>query len=195
MAESCSSSSQSYIDNLVKKKKVTSIVWEHFRLKSITDNKGVHHDKSNPVCLHCHKSVAAKGGNTTNLFTHLRDKHPAIFATSLCPIQSHQEKKNSRQYITMGTKYLPSSAPAIASDKAVAYCIAKNMLPLQVVDKPGFRHMVAKLNPRYSLLSKKHFSEISIPQLYSQVKATYVMPKLDATTYYSATTDLWTSGA
>ena len=49
--------------------------------------------------------------------------------------------------------------------------------------------MVAKLNPRYRLPSRRHFAEISIPQIYSQVKATVVQPKLNAATYYSATTD------
>ena len=97
----------------------------------------------------------------------------------------------------MCTKYLPSSSQAIYLDKAVAFCIAKDMLPLQLVDKPGFCHMVTKLNPHYNLPynlpSRRHFTDVSIPHLYSHVKTSVVKPKLDAAPYFSETTDLWTS--
>ncbi len=112
---------------LTKKKNSTSVVWEHFRIKSFTANDGVKHDNNKPVCLHCHKHVAAKGGNTTNLFTHLRDKHPSIYATITLPSAKSSGKEKQPtigQSISMSTKYLPSSGPAIALDKAVAYCIA-----------------------------------------------------------------------
>ena len=93
----------------------------------------------------------------------------------------------------MCTKYLPSSGQAIYLDKAVAFCIAKDMLPLQLVDKPGFCHMVTKLNPRYNLPSRRHFTDVSIPHLYSHVKTFVVKPKLDVAPYFSATTDPWSS--
>ena len=46
---------------------------------------------------------------------------------------------------------------------AVAYYLAKDAVPLCTVDKPGFRHFVLKLNPRYDLPSRKHFSSMEIP--------------------------------
>ena len=33
-----------------------------------------------PVCRSCGKSLPAKGGNTTNLLTYLRDCHPDLYA-------------------------------------------------------------------------------------------------------------------
>ena len=60
------------------------------------------------------------------------------------------------------------------------------MLPLQLVDKPGFCHMVMKLNSCYNLPSRRHFTDVSIPHLYSHVKTSVVKP---------ATTDLWTSAS
>ena len=95
----------------------------------------------------------------------------------------------------MCTKYLPSSSQAINLDKAVPFCIAIDMFPLQLVDKPGFRHIVMKLNPHYNFPSRRHFTDVSNPYLYSHVKTSVVKPKLDAAPYFSETTDLWTSAS
>ena len=35
--------------------------------------------------------------------------------------------------------------------KSVANCLAKDMLPLSTVDKPGFRAMLYMFNPRFQL--------------------------------------------
>ena len=56
--------------------------------------------------------------------------------------------------------------------------------------------MVSKLNPRYEIPSRKHFSEYEIqPALYSLIKESKVKPVLAQVGCYSATTDLWTSGS
>ena len=55
--------------------------------------------------------------------------------------------------------------------------------------------MVSKLNSRYEILSRKHFSEYEIPALYSLIKESKVKPVLVQAGCYSATTDLWTSGS
>ena len=55
--------------------------------------------------------------------------------------------------------------------------------------------MVSKLNPRYKIPSRKHFSEYEIPALYSLIKESKVKPVLAQAGCYSTTTDLWTSGS
>ena len=55
--------------------------------------------------------------------------------------------------------------------------------------------MISKLNPRYEVPSRKHFSKYEIPALYSLVRDSKVKPVLAQAKYYSATTDLWTSGS
>ena len=40
-----------------------------------------------PICRTCGKGVLAKGSNTTNLFQHLREHHPQIYA-NLAPLAS-----------------------------------------------------------------------------------------------------------
>ena len=41
------------------------------------------------------------------------------------------------------------------------------MQPYYTVERPGFKKMVSKLNPRYKLPSRKHFSQQEIPRLYN----------------------------
>ena len=102
--------------NLVKKKDTKSVVWNYFGIKADENGVQIPGEESRT----CHKTVLCKGGNTTNLFVHLRDGHPALY-------------------------------------------------------KEATRH---KLNPRYKLPSRKHFSQQEIPQLYNLVKETMVSPKL-----------------
>ena len=78
---------------------------------------------------------------------------------------------------------------------AVTYFIAKDMQPMYTVERMGFKHLVAKLNPRYELPSGKHFSEYELPKLHNHVRDSIVKPKLMQAEHFSATTDLWTSSA
>ena len=66
--------------NLVKKPHTTSSVWAHFGLKG--DEKGlpIPDEIEKLVCRHCKKVVLAKLSNTSNLFSHLEDHHPEIYA-------------------------------------------------------------------------------------------------------------------
>ena len=77
----------------------------------------------------------------------------------------------------------------------MAYYLAEDMQPYYTVERPGFRKLILKLNPRYHLPSRKYFSQQEIPQLYTKVKESIVIPKLAEIEYFSATTDLWTSRA
>ena len=63
---STSSSSSISGDNLITKtKSVKSAVWKYFGYKEET-----------ALCRICHKAVAARGGNTSNLISHLKIHHP-----------------------------------------------------------------------------------------------------------------------
>lgn len=41
----------------------------------------------------------------------------------------------------------------------VTYCLAKDMIPIQMVEKEDFKQLVKKLNPRYNFPGKKYFSK------------------------------------
>ena len=80
--------------------------------------------------------------------------------------------------------------------KSVTYCLAKDMLPVSTVDKPGFKAMLQKFNPRYQLPNHNHFTKVSIPELVAETKG-YIEKEIvnGEVEYFSATTDLWTSAA
>ena len=56
--------------NLVKKKGTTSYVWNFFGIKKDDDI-----DKDSAICRICQKLILARGGNTSNLSSHLRNHH------------------------------------------------------------------------------------------------------------------------
>jgi len=65
------------------------------------------------------------------------------------------------------------------------------MLPLSTEDKPGFRAMLQKSNPRFQLPTQKHFTKVAILSLASQArdKIEYQIFSRELAT----TTDLWIS--
>ena len=79
-----------------------------------------------------------------------------------CSMQLALEESTSN-----ANKYRTTGSHAKELNKAVACFIAKDAFPISTVRKPGFKHLVSKLNPRYEILSRKHFSEYEIPALYS----------------------------
>ena len=104
--------------------------------------------------------------------------------------------------------YNSSSKQAKEMNKVVAFFLAKDVQPYHTVERQGFKDvqsyhtverqgfksMVSKLNPKYNLPSCKHFCEKEIPSLYTSVKSD-ISSELEMMTFYSATTDLWTSKA
>ena len=187
---------------VVPKKNTKSNAWLHFSLLATEDGKVIDNEQDRPVCRVCGKRVLAKSSNTTNLFQHLREHHPLVYAELGPKKQPKREAtcSNTTQ-ATLGSvvmksaMYSPSSPQTKDLNRAVAYHIAKDAMPLSTVDKPGFRFMISKLNPRYQLPSRKHFSDYEIPRMYSDVRDNVVVPRLSQANSFAATTDMWTSGS
>ena len=62
---------------LVAKQKTIAPVWKHFRFKA--DEKGKPRSPDCPKCRVCQQEVAAKDGNTSNLYSHLKNRHPDLY--------------------------------------------------------------------------------------------------------------------
>jgi len=189
---------------LVRKKNTKSSVWHNFGVMATEDGRVIEKEQEKPICRTCGKGVLAKGSNTTNLFQHLREHHPQIYA-DLAP-SSSKAKLNSgnnanestkqttlEESIARSAKYLADSAQAKELNRAVTYHIAKDSMPISIVERPGFKHMLLKLNPRYQIPSRRHFTDYEIPQLYSHVKDNIVAESLKEVNFFAATTDLWSS--
>ena len=108
-----------------------------------------------------------KGGNTSNLMTHLKEHQPELYAKALSSQESSKDGlSGSKKKVTnpveaagtpkrptiidiveMSKKYNSNSPQALQLNCAVTYFIAKDAQPFYTVERPRFRAMVAKLNP------------------------------------------------
>ena len=122
---------------LVMKLHTTSKVWGHFGLKGNKDGLADTTEIEKPIWPHCHKIVSAIRSNTTNLFTHLQDNHPEIYA-ELAATKKPTNQPTLAQVIEYGKKYEPSSKRAKELDCTVAYFMAKDGLPFHTIEKQGF---------------------------------------------------------
>ncbi|XP_034540402.1 zinc finger BED domain-containing protein 1-like [Notolabrus celidotus] len=177
------------------KKRLKSAVWEHFGFHK--NDQGVIQDDGAPVCKTCRKKVMAKGSNTSNLIQHLRDHHPRLHAlikpntTSGIAAAGVNQSTVAESFAKCVT-YAPSSKQAQDLNNAVAYFISKDMMPFQIVEKPGFLHLMKKAVPQYKVPSRSYFSANKIPAMYKEVRAS-VEEQLAEGVWFGATTDLWTS--
>ncbi|XP_069476344.1 E3 SUMO-protein ligase ZBED1-like [Ambystoma mexicanum] len=200
-------------------KRRTSAVWNYFGYAKI---RGEIKEDGFPICRACAKKISAKGGNTSNMFTHLREHHPALFLETQPSIKRkrlahpatftttadsteassstkwcRQSPENLTQYtmekmFEKQKKYDRTSKSAQQMNAAVAFFIAKDMVPYYIVERPGFKHLVNQLNPKYELPSRTFFSGKEIPKLYSALR-NEVQEAVGRARWFAATTDLWTS--
>ena len=161
---------------VAKKKNTKSSVWQHFSLLATEEGKVIEKEQDRPICR---SRVLAKASNTTNLFQHLREHHPMIYVEAapkkLRPKRDESSQPSTSQatlneLVAKSAMYSLSGAQAKELNRAVTYHIASDAVPLCTVDKPGFQFMVSKLNPRYQLPSRRHFTEYEISHLYPHVK-------------------------
>ncbi len=71
--------------------------------------------------------------------------------------------------------------------------VALDDQPFSVVEDVGFRRLIEHIEPRYVMPSRRHFSEVCLPELFNVV-ATHVHEHIAADiSAISFTTDIWSS--
>lgn len=181
-------------DLIPKKGNVSSVIWNWFGFVA-SDM-----EQTAPRCKVC-LAVATKGSCTTNLLQHLKQRHAAEWERC-CSLRKEQDRGSPSTATTKQPSVLETFTNCIPYDKkgarwkaitdAVAMYIAKDMVPIYNVEKPGFIHLLKVLDPRYVLPSRKYFSDVALPQLYNSTHQR-IAAELDGVLFYSATTDLWSS--
>lgn len=181
-------------DLIPKKGNVSSVIWNWFGFVA-SDT-----EQTAPRCKVC-LAVATKGSCTTNLLQHLKQRHAAEWERC-CSLRKEQDRGSPSTATTKQPSVLETFTNCIPYDKkgarwkvitdAVAMYIAKDMVPIYTVEKPGFIHLLKVLDPRYVLPSRKYFSDVALPQLYNSTRQR-IAAELDGVSFYSATTDLWSS--
>ncbi|KAI4900261.1 hypothetical protein NFI96_016679 [Prochilodus magdalenae] len=66
------------------------------------------------------------------------------------------------------------------------------MMPVQVVERDGFKQVLNTLDPRYKLPGRKYFSHTALPKLYESCRQT-LEHKLKDVAHFATTADLWSS--
>lgn len=72
------------------------------------------------------------------------------------------------------------------------YQLAKDMLPLSIVEKSGYKNPIHVLDPRYVLPGRKHFSKTAIPKLYTMCRES-VEKEILLAKHFATTSDMWSS--
>ena len=185
---------------IAKARNVKSAVWKYFGFK---DQAAVKEEIV--LCRIFHRAVAARGGNTSNLISHLKTHHPL----------KHEEfrKLNAESQLSSSTRNKGSDGKSQVSivdsikatqkydrngkkwqklTDAVTYCIGKDMLPVYTVEKPGFVSLLKQFDPQYELPSRKYFSKTAIPKLYESTRES-MLQSIKNIAFFSATTDMWSS--
>ena len=182
---------------LIPKANTKSVVWTYFGFEPGSNGKPK--NESAAVCRLCKREVQAGGGNTSNLFSHLRSTHPAKYSAIKGGKQQTEQSKPKMsetgtiaQAFARGEKYNRSSRKWQEVTDLVSMCIAKDQMPIYSVEKAGFKALLRALDPRYELPSRKYFSQTAIPKLYAMTRDT-VATELKQIKFFSATSDLWSS--
>ncbi|RXN21998.1 zinc finger BED domain-containing 1-like protein [Labeo rohita] len=178
---------------LPKKGTGNSVIWNWFGFDAADKTQ------TKPCCKICFKAVATGSSSTTNLFQHLRNKHPEEWekcnrlrsenGSSSTPAKKQTTLPES---FTNCVPYDKNGARWKAITEAIMFYIATDMLPIYSVEKRGFNHMLKVLDARYVVPSRKYFADVALPHLYNTTREK-IRSELEEMQVYSATTDLWSS--
>ncbi len=177
-------------ETLVSKRSSTSVVWNYFGFKK--DDFA----QRQVLCKTCLGKVATSRGNTSNLIQHLKKHHKAMYDSCMAkrPSTSVSSKPNTTRQGSLTemfesvTPYERTSKRHMEITQKVTECIAKDMMPLSTVTKPGFTALINTLDKRYSMPSHTYFSQVAIPELHKECKQ-----RVSAELKIAATSDMWSS--
>ena len=109
--------------------------------------------------------------------------HPSQYTQVLqlqkCKAKENEKPSNTSSSSALNQAYIPELFTRVQKYKkstrrwqeitdSVTFCISKDVLPVYVVEKEGFRQLVETLDPRYEMPSAKYFSKAAIPALFEE---------------------------
>lgn len=168
-------------------------VWTYF---SISEK-----DPRTAICKTCNAEISrggasAKTFSTSGLIYHLKSKHSDRYAEY--ERNAAQKRKTPPSTPTPSVADVFEKARKFPSDgvkakgitQKIMECIALDDQPFSVVEDVGFRRLIEHIEPRYVMPSRRHFSEVCLPELFNVV-ATHVHEHIAADiSAISFTTDI-----
>ncbi|XP_041834229.1 E3 SUMO-protein ligase ZBED1-like [Melanotaenia boesemani] len=128
------------------------------------------------------------------MLQHVSRHHSELALPPTPPQERRLAKGQTTLTNTFASPLAHNSPRAKAITRSIAVYIVKDMRPFSTVENEGFQEMIRTLEPKYSIPSRPHFSQMVMPELYRQVKA-HVVAVLGEATNVAITTDRWTSRA
>ncbi|XP_077280023.1 zinc finger BED domain-containing protein 4-like [Temnothorax americanus] len=160
-------------------------------------------------CLICGTVRSTPTSTITTLQLHLQ-KHDTVYKEYMRLKKIKEKLTEGKKKVTQDSRQQeslkkcvnalmplnPSSKKAKDITRAIAVFICKGLHPYNIVNEPGFRHLLHFLEPRYNVPCRTTFSRSIIPKLYKELKEKMleeIGTVRDALEFVSITTDLWTS--
>ncbi len=173
-----------------------SAVWTYF---SISEK-----DPRTAICTTCNAEISrggasAKTFSTSGLIYHLKSKHSDRYAEYERNVA--QKRKTPPSTPTPSVADVFEKARTFPSDGVKAKGITQKIMefialddqPFSVVEDVGFCRLIEHIEPRYVMPSRRHFSEVCLPEPFNVV-ATHVHEHIAADiSAIHFTTDIWSS--
>ena len=166
-------------------------MWKHFVVNTV--------DITKANFLHCQESLS-RGGKTTktfgtsNLRKHLARSHAAEHASLVEEESIAQGQPTISTVIEKKTPYPFDHPRARQLTRIIGELIAVDNEAFNIVNRIGFKRLMAAVEPRYTIPSDKYFSDTLIPDMYEKVKGK-LLTIVENCSHVSITTDLWSSSS
>lgn len=101
-----------------------SPVWQYFGFQTIEENGVRRADKTKTICKVCYGNVSYATGNTSNMSTHLKRKHPNLHAEIMKGVPSKTTESSTKSTLVNQAK----STPSISSGQLRLHDMLKSKL-------------------------------------------------------------------
>ena len=184
----------------VATRKKTSPIWDYFTISA---------DDKFATCAACELQVS-RGGKTpktfgtTNMSVHLKGKHPELYAEFEKKVEELKETKKAsesrashRQLSLMQCedrtrRWSINDVRAQRIHRRIGEMIALDSHPFSIVEDEGFTRLLRELEPRYTLPSRRYFTDNVVTKIYENIKK-QVSQAVSGVEYFSFTTDIWST--
>ena len=172
------------------------------KVENVSENEA-----NKAVCRQCSAELSrgeksAKTFSTTCLIHHLKSKHPGQYAE----YERDTAAAATKRKVCLPSSHTPSvadvfqKAKKFASDGAKAKGITTKIMefialddqPFSVVEDVGFRRLMEHVEPRYTVPSRRYFSDVFLPEIYNVSTHVHKLLATDISNF-SFTKDIWSS--
>lgn len=160
-----------------------------------TSNSKEHLKRIHPIQLSAEEDRRGLPVRQNSALPNSSSSTPGISGTSQVEPQRADQRqepvaKNTRQLRLYAKISEITTEESASLDKAVVRLISKDYQPISIVEDSGFRNLVKKLNPNYTLPSRKTVSEKLLPAFY-KAHVEELKNVLKDVEHLSLTSDYW----